>query len=279
MQPPERDLAPNPAYLLGHSPREIERLKWQARLIAPITRRYFREAGLMSGMRVLEVGSGAGDVAFLVADLVGEHGAVVGVDRSAAALDTARARASAARRHNVTFLEGDPGDMAFDLPFDAVVGRYVLQFQPDPAAMLRRLTANLRPGGVVAFHEIDWGGGCSYPPVPTFDRCYAWGHETLRRYGTETHMGCKLNATFLAAGLAAPAMRLEAVVGGGGARLDVLELVASLVGALLPEMERLGVASAEEVGIDTLLERMCAEAEATASVVVGHYQVGAWTRV
>jgi ubiquinone/menaquinone biosynthesis C-methylase UbiE len=51
-------------YVLGHSSREIERLKAQAQLIDPITTRFFREAGIVPGMRVLDVGSGAGDVAF-----------------------------------------------------------------------------------------------------------------------------------------------------------------------------------------------------------------------
>ena len=59
-------------------------------------------------MHVLDVGSGAGDVAFLAAELVGGSGAVVGVDRSLAALDTAHARAAERWLRNVSFLEGDP---------------------------------------------------------------------------------------------------------------------------------------------------------------------------
>lgn len=84
-------------------------------------------------MRVLDVGSAAGDVAFLAASLVADSGEVVGVDRVPAALDLARARATARSLRNVSFREGDPGEMAFDRRFDAVIGRYVLQFQQDPA--------------------------------------------------------------------------------------------------------------------------------------------------
>jgi hypothetical protein len=50
---------------------ELERLSIQARLIAPITRGFLLDGGIAPGMRVLDVGSGAGDVAFLVAELVG----------------------------------------------------------------------------------------------------------------------------------------------------------------------------------------------------------------
>src|SRR6267143_3173189 len=121
------------AYVLGHSKRELDRLSAQARLIDPITRRLFREAGIGPGLRVLDVGSGAGDVAFLAAELVGSSGEVVGLDRSRAAIEVARARAAERSLPNVSFLEGDPATIAFERRFDAAIGRYVLQFQNDPA--------------------------------------------------------------------------------------------------------------------------------------------------
>ncbi len=73
-------------------------------------------------------------------------------------------------------------------------------------------------------------------------------------------------------------MRLEALIGGGANSLGLLQLLADLVATLLPEMERLGVATAAEVGVGTLLERMRDEAIATSSVIFGHYQIGAWSR-
>ena len=95
-----------PKYVLGHSEREMERLGTQARLIDPMTRRFFFAAGIVPGMRVLDVGSGAGHTAALAAELVGEAGEVVGVDRAPAALATARARVKALGLRNVTFLDG-----------------------------------------------------------------------------------------------------------------------------------------------------------------------------
>src|SRR5690242_8264920 len=82
------------AYALGHSDWELKRLSIQARLTNPITRRFFLDAGLAPGMRILDVGSGAGDVAFLAAEIVGTAGEVIGTDRSATALVTARERAA-----------------------------------------------------------------------------------------------------------------------------------------------------------------------------------------
>src|SRR6478752_456313 len=130
---------PDHGYVLGHAERELRRLAAQARMVDPITARFFGEAGVRAGMRVLDVGSGAGDVSFLVAGLVGESGQVIGVDRSVDAVGTATGRAAERSLRTVSFVQGDPAQMSFDVPFDAVVGRYVLQFQRDPGAMVRGL--------------------------------------------------------------------------------------------------------------------------------------------
>src|SRR5215475_5813041 len=261
-------------YILGHSEREIARLKAQAAELDPITRRFLREAGVVPGMRVLDVGSGAGDVAFLAAELVGTSGEVLGVDLAPAAVEVARSRATAHSLENVAFLEGNPAAMSFDRPFDAVIGRYVLQFQKDPVAVLRNLTAHVRPNGLIVFQENDWAGLTSFPPVPTFDHVCQWASTTMRRHGTETHMGTKLHGTFVGAGLESPTMRLEAPVGGTPANLAWLTRFRELIATLLPEMERVGIATAGQVGIETLVERISEEAARTRSVIIGHFSVG-----
>ena len=69
-------------YALGHSSAEIQRLKNQAAMLRPITERLLRSAGIDAGMRVLDLGCGAGDVSMLAAELVGPAGFVVAIDRS-----------------------------------------------------------------------------------------------------------------------------------------------------------------------------------------------------
>ena len=59
------------SYVLGGTGREHERLSRQARIFNPFTERLFRNAGISRGQRVLDIGSGVGDVAMLVAELVG----------------------------------------------------------------------------------------------------------------------------------------------------------------------------------------------------------------
>lgn len=80
-------------YVLGQTGQEQERLLLQARILRPFTERYFRAAGLGPGLRVLDVGSGVGDVALLAGDIVGPGSRVIGLDRDANALDRARRRA------------------------------------------------------------------------------------------------------------------------------------------------------------------------------------------
>jgi 2-polyprenyl-3-methyl-5-hydroxy-6-metoxy-1,4-benzoquinol methylase len=262
----------------GHSDAELERLAVQARLIEPITRRWFIEAGITNGMRVLDVGSGVGDVAMLAAELVGDSGEVVGIDRVAAPLVVAAARAAARSVLNVRFVEGDLGEMTFDEPFDAIVGRYVLMYQRDPTATLRRLVHHVRPGGVVAFHEPYRDGLRSFPAVPTYDRCWQFLDDVFRGTGADSIMGIKLHSVFVAAGLPSPTMRMEAVIAGGGECDDHIRFEVDPVRSIMPHIERLGLGRAEDIDVDTLVDRVRNELRESGGVIVGRADVGAWSR-
>src|SRR5947208_9812845 len=156
------------SYALGHSEQELERLANQAQVFAPFTRQLFEQAGIGPGMRILDVGCGAGDVAFLAAELVGPNGEVVGADHSAAAVEWAVARAQEQRISNVKFLEGDPVVLKFEQQFDAVVGRLVLMYYPDPVDAIRKLARHVRRGGLIIFQEFDMENARSFPTAPTF---------------------------------------------------------------------------------------------------------------
>jgi len=228
-------------------------------------------------MRVLDIGSGVGDVAFLAAGLVGRSGEVVGVDRSSAALERAEIRRRDLSFDNVSFRIGDPTSMAFDSPFDAVIGRYVLQFQTDPSDLLRQLRTHAARGSVIAFHELDWGGVQSFPALATRDQCCRWISETLRRNETETRMGAKLYSAFVSADLEPPSLIVRSVAAGPVHAKQFVDLEVDVAKTLLPEMVRLGIASEDEVGIGTLAERIYGEMKSTGSVLFGRNEICAWT--
>lgn len=277
--PTSTDQPRDPTYGPGHADHELQRLKVQARLIEPITRRWMVEAGIRTGMRVLDVGSGVGDVALLVAELIGPTGEVVGTDRAGSALTAATERMRALNIANVTFREGDPSEMSFGDPFDAVVGRYVLMYQPDPAGMVRRLVARVRSGGVIVFHEPYRDGLRSYPPVATYDRAWQLVDDAFRGTGADPTMGIKLHSTFVAAGLPAPTMRMESVIAGGADCADHIHFEVDPLRTLLPQVERLGLATAAEIGIDTYVDRVRDELMKSGGVIVGRCEVAAWARV
>jgi 2-polyprenyl-3-methyl-5-hydroxy-6-metoxy-1,4-benzoquinol methylase len=263
-------------YVLERSDHELQRLANQARLVDPITRHFLEEAGIGTGMRVLDVVSGAGDVAILAANLVGPSGEIVGADTAAAAVKAAESNAKAQAVTNVSFRQCDPAEADLEGPFDAIVGPYVLLFQPDPAAALRKLARHLKPGGVVVFHELDMDGARSFPRVPTYDQCCNWITQTARDTGVDPNMGAKLDAAFVAAQLPPPVLQMQAVIGAGPGWIEVAHLVTDVVRTFRPTMERL-IATSTEVDIDNLADRIMTES-ASGSVLVGRSEVGAWTR-
>jgi len=266
-----------PSYMLGHSEHELARLVRQAKLVNPMTRRYFKRAGVGPGMRVLDLGSGAGDTAILAAELVVPTGQVVGIDRSATALATARSRAKDRSFRHVDFLEGEPAALTFDRPFDAIVGRYVLMFQPDPTAVLRDALKHVKPGGIVAFHEVDWASVRTYPRVPLWEEASRWITAAAAESGADCRMGIKLHATYLAAGLPAPDIGLETLI-GTGEDLERIRFITEIVETMAPRIQELGIASAEEMDLGTLDQRIAAQALLVRGVMVGRAEIGAWCR-
>jgi SAM-dependent methyltransferase len=95
------------AYEFGSGEDELARLEAQGGALAPATRMIFAAAGIQAGMRVLDLGCGAGDVTFVAASLAGPEGHVTGIDRSPDAL--ARARLRAERPGTAGHAAGKPG--------------------------------------------------------------------------------------------------------------------------------------------------------------------------
>jgi len=244
-------------YVLGHSDRELDRLHRQALLFADLTRDLLVRAGLKSGMRVLDIGCGVGDVSLIAADLVTPKGTVTGIDPSPEALAVARARLDALGKHWVRFLPGTLEGLEDGSGFDAAIGRFILIHLADPAESLRRLRARLRPGAVVSFIEFDLSTAAAYPPLPLLQQCMGWVGEVYRRMGRQLDMGVGLFGAFRAAGLKPEMVGLTRVTTSDDeAGIDFL---VESIRSLLPAMEKLAIAGRDVVGIDTLRDRLLKE--------------------
>jgi len=263
-------------YALGYTDGEQDRLIRQAALIAPYTERLFREAGIGPGHRVLDLGSGMGDVSMLVAKLLGASGEVVGIERDATSIKRAQARVAAAGLRNVTFLETDAGNIVIDQLFDAAVGRFVLMFLPDPVSVLRSVSRLVRPGGVLAFQEPSWAPMLALGArLPLWSKLLASIHETALRSGMNMEMGLALYRVFQEAGLPAPNMHLEIALGSD---IDFLRVTSDLLCSLRPLAAQHNVSLKELGDLGTLLNRISAEITAANTVVSIVPLVGVWSR-
>jgi SAM-dependent methyltransferase len=218
-----------------------------------------------------------GDVALIAAGMVGASGSVVGVDHNPEVLETARARQAGLT--NATFVEGDADALGLDGGYDAAVGRLVLMHQPNPAKTLGSVAAMVRPGGVVTFQEYNCTtrSMVAFPPTPLWEEAFGWIAAALERAGVETEMGFKLRGAFVEAGLPEPKMELNAPV-GGGPRWGGYELAAGTIKTLLPLLERFGIATSEEVGVETLTQRLREEMVASGGVGKPPEMVSAWAQ-
>ena len=240
------------------------------------THRLLTDAGVRPGMRVLDVGCGFGDVTFLVAALVGEVGSVVGVDQDAGAVARARDRGVPRGSATPTFAHASIAALPPALSdLDAIVGRRVLTYQPDAARAVRTLAERLRPGGVVVFQEHDATmTPASLAPFPLHERAQGWLRGMIEREGADPHIGFHLPGILTRAGLVVEHVRAEAIV----QTPSVPYALGTIVRACLPRIIGHGIATAADVGIDTLQDRLDVERATTDGVYVGDMMFGAWAR-
>lgn len=245
------------AYALGRTSHETTRLIEQSKIYGGSTQRLLEAAGIANGMKVLEIGSGAGDVALILAELVGKEGRVVGVDVNAEILETARKRAQAASFTNVEFIAGDARKLELPNDFDALVGRFVLMYMANPSDALKHLVLHLRPDGIVAFQEPEYTiyPAVAHPDTPLMNQLISWIVEVFQATGAHLDKGIGLYRVFVEAGLPEPIMHFEAPVGAAETWAGY-RYMATIFESLLPMLEKYDIATAAEVGVETLAARI-----------------------
>lgn len=270
-------MQPEQRYVLGSDAAEIDRLDRQAAMIAPATKMLLRTAGVGEGMRVLDLGSGPGHVALMLAEMVGRSGSVIGIERSSVAHRIARERALAAGAENVRFVQGDATTWRDPEPFDAIVERLLLFHLDDPGAVMRHHLAGLRPGGLMVAIDFDIGGARSEPPVAQVEQAAAWIRQAFAHAGANPVIGARLGLLLEQAGACEVGwVGIQGYLGPAdpaGPRM-----IAGVVRSLAPEIIAAGIASAGQLDLETLEQRLAAAVREADAVIKPPIVVGAWGR-
>jgi SAM-dependent methyltransferase len=264
-------------YVLGASDAEVERLDAQAAIIARPTALLLRESGIEPGMRVLDLGTGLGHIAFAVAELVGPGGSVLGIDQAAPLLGVAEERRVAAGLDNVRFVEADVRTFEPEEPVDAVVGRLILFHLPDAVDVLRHHAGALRPGGLLVALDFDTGTCRAEPEVPLVTTVGAWLEAAFRHADAEPRIGARLALLLREAGF-------EGVETLGVQMYFAPDdptgpaFFAGVAKALGGPIVAAGIATEDELALGTLQQRLADELRAANAVLLTPGVVGAWGR-
>lgn len=260
---------------------DAKRAMFEASILEPITRGMLQRAGLSRGMRVLDLGCGIGDVSFLAAEMVGPSGTVIGVDNNPAALAMAEDRRAKLGYRQVSFQLAALEHLPLSARFDAVIGRHILMHLHAPVPVLRNVTRLVRPGGIVAFQELAARMPrlvYSMPTVPLWHASWQWIADAVASTGAQLDVGGRLWHVFALADLPRPHLTCQSPI-GGGIDSPFYPWVAETVRGLVQRILSLGIATEEEIEIDTLEERLRDGATAADSQLVAPAQFCAWTRV
>jgi ubiquinone/menaquinone biosynthesis C-methylase UbiE len=263
-------------YSLGTDNPEINRLEMQATWLEGTTRMFLRAAGIAPGMRVLDLGCGLGHVSLLAAELVGREGRVVGLDNSARLLEIAASRASSFPQ--VQFVEGDVRTWRGEETFDAIVGRLILFHLPDVQAVLKHQLAGLRRGGLVVGLDFDVGAVRADPQVRVVAQNTARLIAAFKSAGADPTIGVRLTRILGDAGVTdLTSFGYQDYFGPTDPRGPAM--LTAVVRSLAPQMARAGIATPEQLGLDTLMERIAVAIRDAGSIFLPPVLVGAWGRL
>jgi len=155
---------------------------------------------LKPGMSLLDVGCGPGTITVDLAARVAP-GTATGVDREPTVIAEATRELGARPRANVRFTTADAYSLGFaDQSFDVVHAHQVLQHLADPVAALVEMRRVLRPGGILAVRDSDYGGFVCAPWDRLLDRWMELYHQVCSRNGADADAGRHLLGWTQAAG-------------------------------------------------------------------------------
>jgi SAM-dependent methyltransferase len=189
-------------YIHGSAPVEQDRL---SRLNELLNLASLRELDLKGGERILDVGSGIGQLTRAMARRAGQGARVVGIERDTNQIAEARSQARADMEEDlIEFREGD----ALALPprdeewgsFDLAHTRFLLEHVSDALGVVRGMVRAVRPGGRIVLADDDHDVLRLWPEPPGFIALWQAYIRSYDRLGNDPYVGRRLVALLHAAG-------------------------------------------------------------------------------
>ncbi len=170
----------NHDYIISGGEQGKSRLNTLSDVLYTYTKALLEKQGVSGGVSFLDVGCGGGNVAGMVAEMVGDKGRVTAVDFDESIIALAEKDRVAAGRHNMRFEVMSAYDLSFDREFDVVYARFLLSHLKEPKKVLQLMMRAARPGGKIIIEDVQFSGHFCYPACAAFD-------EYLRLYAAAAH--------------------------------------------------------------------------------------------
>src|SRR4029434_4712105 len=186
-------------YIHGSDPAEQSRLSTLNELI---NSRCFPKLKLEDGFRILDVGSGLGQLTYRMSEAVGPNGFCLGIERDTNQLFVARRNYVAP---NLEFRQGD----ALDLPlnshelesFDVTHARFLLEHLSDPAKAVSEMVKSLKPEGRIVLADDDHQSLTLFPEPIGFQALWSAYMDSYVELGNDPFVGRKLTKLLVDQGI------------------------------------------------------------------------------
>lgn len=181
-----------PEYTIHGGDEGKRRLDILANTIAPGTKLFLEMAGILPGMRCLDLGCGGGNMAFTLAEYVGTQGHVMGFDMDERKIQLAAESAKLKGVTNVNFKVLNAYDLEEEGVYDLAYSRFLLCHLSNPQTVLQNIWHALKPKGLILIEDTDFSGHFSYPPSKDFNRYVSLYQRLLKQRGADANIGQKL---------------------------------------------------------------------------------------
>ena len=131
--------------------RWVEMQREIDRIVVPFGDAALKAAAPQPGERVIDIGCGCGDTSVEIARIVGEAGAVLGIDVSQPMLEVARLHCARANWAHLSFCDGDASEAELPANTDLLFSRFGVMFFSQPSQAFSHLRRSLRQGGRCVF--------------------------------------------------------------------------------------------------------------------------------